>query len=231
MIVTIDGPAGAGKSSVARLLARRLGFDFLDTGAMYRGVTWWALQHGWPLQDAQQLARNAAELSMELRGDRLWINGRDVSDELRTPAVTEAIHYIADNPQIRAQLVALQRKWAAGKNIVTEGRDQGTVAFPDAECKIFLTASTAERARRRHRELAERGIHLDLATVTQELMVRDSQDTQRPVGKLQPADDALIVVTDGMSLEEVVDHLEHLVCSCRERVRKSDLAAEEQVDE
>jgi cytidylate kinase/pantoate ligase/cytidylate kinase len=220
MIVTIDGPAGAGKSSAARRLAERLGFRFLDTGAMYRAVTWWALHHGWPLDKPQQLAELARQLTLDWRDDRLYVNGEDVTEHLRRPEVTEAIHCVADNTAIRNQLVTLQRRWAEGKDIVTEGRDQGTVAFPDAECKIFLTASTTERARRRHQELKDRGIDADFSDVLRELELRDQRDTQRPVGGLCQAEDAVVVVTDGMSLDEVVNHLEHLVRTCAQRARR-----------
>ena len=153
MIVTIDGPAGAGKSSAARELARRLGFRFLDTGAMYRAVTFAARQRGVDLTDGEQLARLAGQIRVELAGDRVLLDGADVTAAIRKFDITTAIHHAADNAAVRGQLVKWQREAAGGGDVVTEGRDQGTVVFPNAECKIFLTADEQERARRRHRDL------------------------------------------------------------------------------
>ncbi|GIW93925.1 MAG: cytidylate kinase [Pirellulaceae bacterium] len=220
MIVTIDGPAGAGKSSAARALARRLDFQFLDTGAMYRAVTWWALDRGWPLDRPDELARLATQLAVDWQQERVLVNGQDVTAHIRLPAVTDAIHYIADHPRIRAHLVELQRRWACNRNVVTEGRDQGTVVFPQAECKIFLTASLDERVRRRLEQYERQGVAVAREAVQQELLRRDQQDTSRPVGALRQADDAVVVVTDGLSLDEVVNHLEWLVRSCGERARR-----------
>ncbi len=145
MIITIDGPAGAGKSSVARALARRLGFRFLDTGAMYRAVALAGMRRGLDWGVPQDLARLARELRFTLAGERLLLDGEDVTEAVRTTAVTAVTRYAADNPQVRQRLVELQRILAGQDNVVTEGRDQGTVAFPHAECKIFLTASPQER--------------------------------------------------------------------------------------
>src|SRR4051794_34771147 len=157
MIVTIDGPAGAGKSSAARELARRLGFRFLDTGAMYRAVTLAVRQRGVDPADADALSEMVGEIRVELAGDRVLLDGNDVTAAIRRFDITTAIHYAADNPAVRGQLVAWQRTAASHDNVVTEGRDQGTVVFPDAECKIFLTAGEEERARRRHNDLLSRG--------------------------------------------------------------------------
>src|SRR6476620_9294124 len=157
MIVTIDGPAGAGKSSISRRLAERLGFAFLDTGAMYRAVALSALRRGLGNNDAEAIARLASELTIEFDGAHTRLDGEDVSAAIRTSDVSAAVYLAADNVAVRQRLVELQRRIAAGRNIVTEGRDQGTVAFPDAECKIFLTASRDERARRRYEELIDRG--------------------------------------------------------------------------
>src|SRR6516162_6794521 len=148
MIVTIDGPAGAGKSSAARELARRLGYRFLDTGAMYRAVTFAAKERGLDWDEADKLSELAHEIRVELDGDHVLLDGRDVTKEIRTFDITRSIQYAADNPAVRSQLVAWQRTAAAGVNVVTEGRDQGTVVFPEAGCKIFLTADEQERARR-----------------------------------------------------------------------------------
>ena len=211
MIVTIDGPAGAGKSSAARELARRLGFRFLDTGAMYRAVTFAAKERGLDWADADRLSQLAHEIHVELDGDRVLLDGRDVTKEIRTFDITTSIQYAADNPAVRGQLVAWQRAAAAGANVVTEGRDQATVVFPNAECKIFLTADEEERARRRHRDLVSRGETVSFDDVLAAQRIRDERDRNRPVGALLKADDAIEVSTNGLSPQEVVARLEEIV--------------------
>ena len=218
MIVTIDGPAGAGKSSIARRLAERLGFQFLDTGAMYRAVALAAVRAGLGDGSPDAIARLAGELNLEMRHERTILNGEDVSTAIRTPEVSAAVYLAADNVAVRQRLVELQRQIAADRDTVTEGRDQGTVAFPDAQCKIFLTASPIERARRRHAELAERGARITLEEVLAQQADRDRRDAARPVGALLKAGDAVEVWTDGLSPEEVVLRLEEIV---RQRVQGS----------
>jgi CMP/dCMP kinase len=211
MIITIDGPAGAGKSSVAKLLARRLGFRFLDTGAMYRAVALAGMREGLDWDQPDDLAELAGQIELRIVGERTFLDGEDVSDAIRTTEVTAVTRYAAGNPAVRARLVELQRRMAAGQNIVTEGRDQGTVAFPDAECKIFLTASPEERARRRHGELQAENEPVTLEQVLAAQNRRDREDSSRSVGPLLPADDAVEFCTDGLSLEGVVEKLETLV--------------------
>jgi cytidylate kinase len=211
MIVAIDGPAGAGKSTITRTLARRLGFAFLDTGAMYRAVTLAAMRRGAAWDDGAALARVAEEVVIALDGDQVLLDGEDVSEAIRAPAVTAAIASVADNTQVRRRLVEQQRRIAEGKNIVTEGRDQGTVAFPDAECKIFLTASPEERARRRLDELRSRGQEATLEEVLADQNERDRRDQSRPVGRLMKAADAVEVCTDGLTPDDVVARLEDIV--------------------
>jgi cytidylate kinase len=213
MIVTIDGPAGAGKSSAARELARRLGYRFLDTGAMYRAVTLAARERGVDLADAAAMARLAAEIRVELAADRVFLDGRDVTAAIRKFEITTAIHYAADNPAVRTQLVVWQRAAAAGQDVVTEGRDQGTVVFPQAECKIFLTADEVERARRRHRDLLARGEDVPFNEVLANQRLRDRRDATRAVGALVKADDAIEVSTDGLTPHDVVARLEQIVRS------------------
>lgn len=216
MIVAIDGPAGAGKSSAARTLARNLGFRFLDTGAMYRAVALAALRrsHDWDRPEA--LAELARGLSIEVGDQRVLLDGEDVTREIRTSTVTSLTHYAANNPAVREHLVLLQREAAGRDNVVTEGRDQGTVVFPDAQCKIFLTASPAERARRRLIDLEKRGEQATFAEVLEQQNLRDERDAAREVGPLKPASDAIRVITDGLTPEQVVARLESLV---RERMK------------
>jgi len=210
MIVTIDGPAGAGKSSIARRLAERLEYQFLDTGAMYRAVALAALRRGYGVENASEIAAMAERLTIRLDGPRVWLDGDEVTDAIRTSEVSAAVHLAADNVAVRRRLVELQQQIAGSRNTVTEGRDQGTVAFPQAECKIFLTASAEERARRRHSELASRGEAVTFEEVLAQQRDRDDRDASRPVGALLKAADAVEVLTDGLRLEEVVEKLERI---------------------
>jgi cytidylate kinase len=211
MIITIDGPAGAGKSTVARALARRLGFRFLDTGAMYRAVALAALRRGLDWDTPDDLARLARKLDIRTLGERILLDGEDVTEAVRTSEVTAVTRYAADNARVREFLVELQRKLAGNDDVVTEGRDQGTVAFPRAECKIFLTASPAERARRRVLDLQSQGEPVTLEQVLAAQERRDREDATRTVGPLAPAADAVTVYTDGLSLDQVVAKLESLI--------------------
>jgi cytidylate kinase len=213
MIVTIDGPAGAGKSTVTRLLAEQLGFQFLDTGAMYRAVTWAAIDRGVNLQDEVELARLARSIDIKFQGENVFVDGRDVTREIRLPEVTRNIVHAADNVAVREHLVQLQRDIAASGDFVCEGRDQGTVAFPYADCKIYLTASTHHRALRRVAQLEQVGAYVDYDSIVLEQERRDHQDGSRKVGRLQKADDAIEFNTDNKSVEEVVSSLLAIVRS------------------
>ncbi|MGA2033022.1 MAG: (d)CMP kinase [Thermoguttaceae bacterium] len=210
MIITIDGPAGAGKSSVARVLAQRLGFRFLDTGAMYRAVALAGLRRGLDWDRPDDLAQLAEKIEIRVAGQRIYLDGEDVTETARTSEVTAVTRYAADNPAVRARLVELQRAVAGQDDIVTEGRDQGTVVFPTAECKIFLTASPRERARRRLRDLQAQGEPVTLDQVLLAQQQRDMEDMRRAVGPLLPAADALEIATDDLTLRQVVDRLESL---------------------
>lgn len=216
VVVTIDGPAGAGKSSVARALALRLGFRFLDTGAMYRAVAVAAQRAHVDCEDPQALAQLARNLQIDIEPRRVLLDGQDVTERIRDPDITALTRHVADNPGVRDCLVALQRRLAAHGQIVTEGRDQGTVAFPDAPCKIFLTASPEERARRRAAELRARGETACVDEVLAQQNQRDHRDRTRAVGPLVPAPDATVVLTDGLELPQVVDRIEAIV---RQRCR------------
>ncbi len=211
MIITIDGPAGAGKSTVAKALARRLGFRFLDTGAMYRAVALAGLRAGVDWSEPDELARLAEGLHIEVDGERTLLDGDDVTDAVRQSEATAVTRYAADNPRVRDRLVQLQRELASGRDMVTEGRDQGTVAFPDAERKFFLTASPAERARRRLGDLARQGEAASFDEVLAAQERRDREDAAREVGPLRRAPDAVEICTDGMTFDTVVDRLVELV--------------------
>jgi len=211
MIVTIDGPAGAGKSSAARALAARLSFDFLDTGAMYRAVTLAAIRAGIDLHDRPALAHLLGTLHLEMPPGQVRLNGEDVTGLIRTAQITAATEPIADNPDIRRHLVSLQRHIAAKRNMVCEGRDQGTLVFPLAECKFFLVADPLERARRRQRDMAARGEKVALDEVLRAQDIRDKRDAERDLAPMVPAADAVIVDSTHLTLADLVDHLEEVV--------------------
>ncbi len=218
MIVTIDGPAGAGKSTIARGLARRLGFRFLDTGAMYRAVALAAIERRLGWGDPQKLVDLAKRIRFEVSENKVAIDGREVTQAIRTPEVTAATHWAANNPGVREHLVELQRQAAGDDSIVTEGRDQGTVVFPRAECKIYLTASPEERARRRAQELSQSGQPTSIDEVLRHQNERDERDASRGVGPMVSAEDAIQLSTDGLSPEQVLDQLEALVRSRMKQV-------------
>ncbi len=215
MIVTIDGPAGAGKSSAARTLAQRLGFEFLDTGAMYRAVTLAALRASIDRSDQEGLARLLVGMKLDLPPGRILMNGEDITKWIRTAQVTAASGQIADSQVVRRQLVQWQREIAAGRDMVCEGRDQGTIVFPDAACKFFLVADPLERARRRQQEMASRGEIVDLQAVLQSQEDRDRRDAARDLAPMVPAPDALLLDTTHLSMDQVVEHMEREVRRCR----------------
>jgi|688.fasta_scaffold298140_2 cytidylate kinase len=213
MIVTIDGPAGAGKSTAARELARRIGFAYLDTGAMYRAVTWLVLQQGIPTDDEAAVGRVAEQIEIEFAGETVKVNGRNVTREIRSDSVNQNISAISDNRRVREEMVRRQQTIATQGNFVCEGRDQGTVAFPDAPCKIFLTATPEARARRRCDELARRNDPADYDSILQQQTDRDRRDKSRPYGALVKAPDAEELVTDNLTLEQVVERLTEIVAA------------------
>lgn len=211
MIVTIDGPAGTGKSTVAKTLASRLGFEFLNTGAMYRAVAYACLQREIDLADVEAVGQVAPTLEIAFTKSRLILDGHDVTEAIHGQEVTLGASVVAANPLVRGCLVALQQAAARGASLVTEGRDQGTVVFPEAECKFFLTASPVERAKRRQLELQAKGEVLPLEDLLSQQALRDERDQTRACSPLQPAEDAILIDTTAMSLEEVTGYLESLV--------------------
>src|SRR4029453_8789417 len=220
MIIAIDGPAGRGKSTVARGVARRLGFTYLDSGALYRAVTLLALEHGADLDDAAVLSRLAAAASTELRDHRsegveVRVDGRDVSDEIRTPRVTGASSTVAAHAEVRAALLSKQRALIAAGNYVVEGRDIGTVVAPDAALKVFLTADADERARRRAAEFERRGLLTEAKEVKAAIEKRDRLDSTRSAAPLRAAEDAVNLDTTGLEPEAVIERVLELVQGAR----------------
>jgi cytidylate kinase len=210
-VIAIDGPAGAGKSTAARGLARRLGFFLLDTGAIYRTVALAAARQGVAFTDADALGRVAEVLAIRFEADgRVFLGDEDVSAAIRTPEMSQAASTVSAHPPVRQALLGLQRKLAQRGRCVVEGRDIGTVVLPWAPLKIFLTASPEVRAQRRHDELVAKGQTVDLAKTLQEILIRDERDSSRATAPLKQADDAVLLDTSTLGEVEVIDRMEAL---------------------
>lgn len=217
MIVTIDGPAGSGKSTVARLLAARLGFDYLDTGAMYRAVALALARRGVAFADLPAVDAALPDVHIELPPGRVLLNGEDVSAAIRTPETSQGASKVAVIPAVRRFLAAEQRRIATGRSIVCEGRDQGTFVFPDAGCKFFLNADPRVRAERRHCELAAKGERVTVEEVLAAQEERDARDAQRDLAPMRPAADAVILDTTHLTPDAVLSELEEIVRRCPTR--------------
>lgn len=208
-IITIDGPAGSGKSTTARRVAERLGYSYLDSGALYRAVTWAALEQNLDLQDSERVARLAEQLDLDVqaveKGLRILVNGRDVSHEIRMPEVTRAIAPVAANPGVRRALLQTQRRFGDQGGVVAEGRDMGTVVFPDADVKFFMVASLQERGKRRQAELAAKGVAVPLEELMNALQQRDDSDSRRTHSPLLRPQEAIDIDTSRLSIDEQVD--------------------------
>lgn len=207
-VIAIDGPAGSGKSTVARALAERLDLEYLDTGAMYRAVAFAVLRSGGDPDDREFVANLARNIEIDVGVSGVFVDGFDATLEIRGPTVTRAVSIVAANSDVRAELVSQQREWAEHRGGgVLEGRDIGTVVFPDAELKVFLTAATEERARRRAQEVTD----LDYETVATDIARRDAYDSSREADPLAEAADAIVIDTTGLTVDEVVDRVEALL--------------------
>jgi len=218
LVIAIDGPSGAGKSTIARMLARQLGYTYIDTGAMYRAIGWKAKQEGVDPSDSaalQQLClRTDVTIDHDLNGQRVLVNGVDVTGEIRTPEMGTMASAVSKSPAVRARLLTLQRSLGASGGVVMDGRDIGTVVFPGAEVKFFLDASAEERGRRRWQELKEKGMNVDQAVITAEIQARDLQDSSRDIAPLKRAPDACYVDSSTMTVDDVVAAM---LSVCREK--------------
>ncbi|MDD4237768.1 MAG: (d)CMP kinase [Desulfotomaculaceae bacterium] len=208
--IAIDGPAGAGKSTVAKLVAKNLGYLYIDTGAMYRAVTLKALRDGVDLNDHEKLGRLASAVLIRLKvGSNgnltVLLDGEDVTEEIRLPAVSNSVSLVAKVPVVRRKMLELQKDMARLGGVVMEGRDIGKAVLPDAQVKIYLTAATGERARRRWKELSDKGIRVDQRQIEEEICNRDFIDTSREMDPLAPAADAVIIDSTSYTIEGVVD--------------------------
>ena len=221
MVIAIDGPAGSGKSTIAKMLAKRLGFRYLDTGAMYRALTWKAIQNGTNLGDKDALCQLMDQTKIEFQdiyGNLdVFVDGINVTKEIRLPSVTNNIHYISDTPGVRQRMVMLQQKFASEGNTVAEGRDMGTVVFPRAERKFFLDADVEERARRRYTEFAPANKKVSYNDVVKDIEIRDNRDTTRDNSPLVKGSDAVYIDTTKLTIEEVFNmilkEIEHIIKS------------------
>lgn len=212
IVVAIDGPAGAGKSTVAKMAAQRLGYLYIDTGAMYRAVACKVWKDSIPVSDPGKITCTAKKLDIKLKntenGQRVYSDGEDVTEAIRTVEVTRLSSPVSAVPGVRNRMVELQRKMAEDETgVVMEGRDIGTVVFPDARVKIFLTASVEERARRRTAEMLAKGMQADIKQVETEIRERDLRDSTRDSAPLRQAKDAVMLNTDGLTIEQVVDRI------------------------
>ncbi|VBB07962.1 cytidylate kinase [Lucifera butyrica] len=218
LIIAIDGPAGAGKSTVAQIVARRLNYVYIDTGAMYRAVTWLTNQEKIPLEDAAKVSEMAYHMNLELLyregKTTVRVNGLDVTQEIRTPAVSRLVPGIAQIAGVREAMLKVQREMAGRGGVVMDGRDIGTYVLPNADIKIFLTASVAVRAKRRWQELNNRGFTMELAQIEAEISARDKADCERDIAPLCQAPDAILVDTTDLTIEGAVTAILNI---CKER--------------
>ena len=211
MIVAIDGPAGAGKSTVAKALAQRLGFTYINTGAMYRAIAWKVLQQNLDLADAETIARIANDSLIELIGDTVWLDGQEVTRLIRSEEVSSAASVVSAIPAVRRALVAQQQRLGRATDVVMEGRDIGTKVFPDAEVKIYLDASPETRAERRHREEIEKGIEASYQKILMDIIERDTRDSSRLDSPLTQAAGSIYFDSSTLSPQEVIEQLTILV--------------------
>ena len=215
VVVTIDGPGGAGKGTLSQMLAKELGWHFLDSGAMYRLCGLACLQQGIDFADEQKIAEAAQNLDIDFRVNdnalEVWLDGQEVSQQLRVETTASAASKVAVIPAVRDALLARQRAFAQAPGLIADGRDMGTVVFPNAELKIYLTASAEERAQRRYKQLQESGSSVSLAAILQEIQQRDERDMNRAIAPLKPAEDAVIIDSSNIDAQTVYDQVLQLI--------------------
>lgn len=215
--IAIDGPSGAGKSTIAKAVSKKLGFIYVDTGALYRSIGLYVLNKGKDTANREEVAALLPEISVKIRyvdgAQHVYLNEKDVSDDIRRPPVSMAASNVSAHPEVREFLLNLQRQFAEENNVVMDGRDIGTVVLPNADIKIFLTASSEERARRRYNELIEKGEQVEFDKIHEEIKQRDYNDSHRAIAPLKQADDAILVDTTECTLEESIDKLETVILS------------------
>lgn len=204
-IVTVDGPAGSGKSTIAKIIAKKYGFTYLDTGAMYRMIALYALENSIDLQDSKAIETMLKNTKLDIVGNQFFLNGKDVSDEIRTPRVSAIVSPVSAIKEVRVKLVDLQREISKGKSVILDGRDIGTVVFPSGDVKIYLVASPEERAKRRLKEYEEKGVEADYESVLTSIKERDFIDSTRKESPLKKAEDAHEIDSSTMSIDEVVE--------------------------
>jgi cytidylate kinase len=204
-IVTVDGPAGSGKSTIAKIIAKKYGFTYLDTGAMYRMIALYALENSIDLQDSKAIETMLKNTKLDIVGNQFFLNGKDVSDEIRTPRVSAIVSPVSAIKEVRVKLVDLQREISKGKSVILDGRDIGTVVFPNGDVKIYLVASPEERAKRRLKEYEEKGVEADYESVLASIKERDFIDSTRKESPLKKAEDAHEIDSSTMSIDEVVE--------------------------
>ena len=204
-IVTVDGPAGSGKSTIAKIIAKKYGFTYLDTGAMYRMIALYALENSIDLQDSKAIETMLKNTKLDIVGNQFFLNGKDVSDEIRTPRVSALVSPVSAIKEVRVKLVDLQREISKGKSVILDGRDIGTVVFPSGDVKIYLVASPEERAKRRLKEYEEKGVEADYESVLASIKERDFIDSTRKESPLKKAEDAHEIDSSTMSIDEVVE--------------------------
>ena len=204
-IVTVDGPAGSGKSTIAKIIAKKYGFTYLDTGAMYRMIALYALENSIDLQDSKAIETMLKNTKLDIVGNQFFLNGKDVSDEIRTPRVGAIVSPVSAIKEVRVKLVDLQREISKGKSVILDGRDIGTVVFPSGDVKIYLVASPEERAKRRLKEYEEKGVEADYESVLASIKERDFIDSTRKESPLKKAEDAHEIDSSTMSIDEVVE--------------------------
>lgn len=205
--IAIDGPGGAGKSTIAKMVAEKMNMEYIDTGAMYRAIGWMFSKNNVNTEDSAEVQGVLNRTAIDFDNGKIFLNGEDISGEIRTPEISKAASVCSKLPEVRSKLVALQREIAEGKSVVMDGRDIGTNVLPNAEVKIFLTADPMVRAKRRYDQLLESGKEADLNSIFEDIKERDYQDTHRELNPLQQAEDAVLLDTSDMTINQVLDEI------------------------